>query len=66
MCVCVCVEPFPSCGRGPTMAIFLHWPIAFNVCGRFGFSALQRNPVGNHVTANAFVGIDCNNEAGFV
>lgn len=31
---------------------------SFNVCGRFGLSSLQRNPVGNHVTENAFIGID--------
>lgn len=39
------------------------WPssctgTSFNVCGRFGLSSLQRNPVGNHVTENAFIGID--------
>lgn len=49
------------------MAIFSsRWYIKFNVCGRLGLSGLLHKPVGNHVTANAFVGIDFNNEAGFV
>lgn len=32
----------------------------------FGLFGSQRKPVGNHVTANAFVGIDFNNGTGFV
>lgn len=31
----------------------------------FGLSSLQHNPVGNHVTGNAFIGIDFYKEAGF-
>lgn len=37
----------------------------FNLCGRFGLSCLQHNPVGIHVTGNAFIAIDFNNQAGF-
>lgn len=61
------LEALLSSIEGPIMAIFsLHWYIAFNVCGRFGLSGLQHEPVENRVTAYAFVGIDFNNEAGFV
>lgn len=38
---------------------------SFNICGPFGLSSLQHDPVGNHVTGNAFIGIDFYKEAGF-
>lgn len=57
----MCVGSPLSCNPGPIRAIFLHWHIHL-ICGHFGLSSLQHNPVGNHVTGTAFIGIDFSNE----
>lgn len=56
-----------SCNPGSDYGEFLalaHHVLMYVVV--LGLSGLQHNPVGNHVTANAFIGIDFNNEADFV
>lgn len=57
-----------SCDRGPVMAILFLATGTSHLMYVVVWAYLVRNikPVGNRVTANAFVGIDFNNGAGFI